>query len=404
MVSPNPNIFSNKNIPYDKTLYLAESNTKNSGVSWNFQTFPSELKTMDYATAEIRDFMEIDILEVLGEGFEETFNKLLPGDISFDPRPGVTGNVYDRAIDTASGVLPGSTDDFNKFFVDPKKSLIDQTFTGQLLKDNTKLREKEVARVSKIWLYEPNQQTTNYGIKYTEEDLGSSKKVAEVLTSVIDKGSVPGAIVKQAGVNVVSDIIKNITAANKSLSLDNIFGGEINLSKYINFKSRSIPTPLLEYTFEGIERRKFSFSWKLYPKSKEEALTVFHIIKTLKKNAHPSKLDNSPFYIKYPNIFKIRHLFINGQGQITENLYLNRMKPCVLDKITVNYTDSNGFLVFDQQMALFNDPDKEADIAAFAKAPIGIELSLDFTELELLFGEDFDINASERNPYQGGGY
>lgn len=404
MVSSNPNIFSNKNIPYDKTLSLAESNVKNSGVSWNFQTFPSELKTMDYATAEIRDFMEIDILEVLGQGFQEKFNNSLTGNVSFDPRPGATGNVYDRIIDTTYNNIPASQQDFNRFFVDPKKAVIDQTFTGQLLSDTTQLREKEVQRISKIWLYEPNQQTTNYGIKYTEEDLGSSKKVAEVFSNVVNNANIPGSLIKQAGVNIVSDIIKNITSANKSLSLDNIFGGEINLSKYINFKSRSIPTPLLEYTFEGIERRKFSFSWKLYPKSKEEALTVFHIIKTLKKNAHPSKLDNSPFYIKYPNIFKIRHLFINGQGQITENLYLNRMKPCVLDKISVNYTDSNGFLVFDQQMALFNDPDKEADIAAFAKAPIGIELSLDFTELELLFGDDFDIESSERNPYQGGGY
>lgn len=386
--SNNPDYGSNFSPNYDKTLSLAYGNSREGA---GIFSFPVELKKMNYKTAEIRDFMEIEILEVIGQGFESAYNNALTtGDSSTLNNASLAENF----LGNNSGGITGFAE------------LLTNSPLAQILVDKTKLRDRKLKRIAKIWIYEPNQQDANYSLKYSEDDLGPQKKLIETISSSIEGKSIPGSIIKQATTTLISDVIKNATNS-KGINLSNLVGGEINLQKYINFKSRSIPTPLLEYTFEGINRRKFIFSWQLYAKSIDEVKEIYHILRLLKKNSHPTRMANDDYYIKYPNIFKIRHLFLNNQDQISENLYLNRIKPCALDNISINYTDSGGFLVFDRQINI-DDLDSNGNITtlqnALGKAPIGMEITLQFTELELLLGEDFDIDQTQTNPYQGGGY
>jgi len=391
----NPDYGSNSSIEYDKTLALANQGTdKGNGLF----SFPIDLKRMNFKTAEIRDFMEIEILEVIGQGFESAYDKI---DVS-------ANDIISADILSQNTAVPSTLQDFlgNDPSKNDFKTYISSSPFSEVFKDTTKLRDRQTKRVAKLWMYEPDQINSDYSLKYADEDLGPTKKIAETISDAVSGKSIPSGIIKQAGTSLISDLVKNVTNFGGSLSVGRLFGGEIDLQKYINFKSRSIPSPLLEYSFEGIQRRKFTFSWKMYAKSKDEVMESFHIIRLLKKNAYPTRLGNE-YYIKYPNIFKIRHLFLNNQDQISENLFLNRIKPCALERISVNYTDSNGFLVFDKQLNIENI-DSSGNVAklqnAIGKAPIGIEITLEFTELELLLGDDFDLDPTQTNPYQGGGY
>ena len=45
--------------------------------------------------------------------------------------------------------------------------------------------------------------------------------------------------------------------------------------------------PQATLSFEGVNLRSFSFDWTLYPESKEEALSIKKIIRSIKRNILP---------------------------------------------------------------------------------------------------------------------
>ena len=395
----NPNI--NFGEYYDTTL--AKLDAKNTDWQGDFYTrlsFPAELATLDIKDSEIRDFMEIEVLQIIGQRFEQFMDDALDQNYTLEQI---------QAELTATQAVEIPTDgalDWNNI-----KNTLDKTAkqigASQLFTDNIKLREQRLDKVAKIWLYEPANLQSTYGLKYSDEDLSTAKKAFELIPQSKD-GKIPGQILKQGIANIVATAIEGVAKVGKTISAEKVLGGPINTRNYINYKSRSVPTPLMEYLFGGISRRKFSFTWKFYPKNQQDIMNVYQIIRTLKKNAHPRRM-GAGFYLKYPNIFKIRHLFFDKNNKIVENVYLNRIKPCVLENITVNYTDSNGYVVFDNEIDIdFYETDNQMSKLfknGKGKAPIGIQLQLDFAELELLLAEDFDaIEPSETNPYLGGGY
>jgi hypothetical protein len=391
---------------YDPTLSRLDANNQLRSDFYTHLTFPSELSTLDIKYSEIRDFMEIEVLKIIGQKFEHFMDNT--GNDNFT-KTQILEQLNDsqaQALNLSESQAAGGALDFNNI-----KNTIEKTSkqigANQLFTDNTKLRDQTLDKIAKIWLYEPASIQSQYGIKYSDEDLSATKKAFELIPLASD-GKIPGQILKQGITNIVATAVEGAAKVGKIINAEKALGGQINVRDYVNYKSRSISTPLMEYLFNGISRRKFSFAWKFYPKNHQDVMNVYQIIRTLKKNAHPSRL-GAGFYLKYPNIFKIRHLFYNTEGKIAENVYLNRIKPCVLENITVNYTDSNGYVVFDKEfdMDFFETDNKQSKLYknGKGKSPIGIQLQLEFAELELLLSEDFEaIEPSETNPYLGGGY
>ena len=127
----------------------------------------------------------------------------------------------------------------------------------------------------------------------------------------------------------------------------------------------------LELLFNGPQLRDFSFSFKMTPRSKKEAQMVRSIIRTFKQ-AMSVKRSQSVLLLKAPHTFRISYL-----TSTKDHPYLNRFKECALTNCSVNYTPDGQYMSYDD-----SSPD--------GRSMTAYELSLNFSELEPIFDDDYE--------------
>lgn len=153
-------------------------------------------------------------------------------------------------------------------------------------------------------------------------------------------GALGGAIVGYAGANIFSGPISSI--------------------------SRRVVNPHMEFLFKSINQRTFQYTFNFAAKSKEEADMIHRIIKSLKKNSHP-EVDEISAFLKMPSEFEITFY-----SNMKENQYVNRVLPCALTNIEVDYTP-------DSVTSFFKDDGDEK-----GQPPTRITMNLTFSEVALL--------------------
>ena len=137
--------------------------------------------------------------------------------------------------------------------------------------------------------------------------------------------------------------------------------------------------PNLELLFDSPSLRDFSFTFKMTPRSKSEAIRVRTIIRYFKQ-AMSVKRSESVLLLKAPHTFRIQY-----KTSTEDHPYLNRFKECALTNCSVNYTP-------DGQYMSYNDSDPNG------RSMTAYELSLNFQELEPIFDDDYDDgNADPTN-------
>ena len=137
--------------------------------------------------------------------------------------------------------------------------------------------------------------------------------------------------------------------------------------------------PNLELLFDSPSLRDFSFSFKMTPRSKSEAIRVRTIIRYFKQ-AMSVKRSESVLLLKAPHTFRIQY-----KTSTEDHPYLNRFKECALTNCSVNYTPDGQYMSYDD-----SDPD--------GRSMTAYELSLNFQELEPIFDDDYDDgNADPTN-------
>lgn len=145
--------------------------------------------------------------------------------------------------------------------------------------------------------------------------------------------------------------------------------GNLEAANAISFLRRQFRNPYMEFLFRGISPRTFSLNFKFMPKSLDESNNVRNIIQKIKEAASPELISTGgvlgSFY-NYPSEFDI--LFMT---QTSENNFLHKVSTCVLTNINVNYTPSGEASFFEE-------------IPGDGAPPTGIEMTLEFTELELM--------------------
>jgi hypothetical protein len=418
-VTPTPDIpedFNRDSVLYDNNLGKY-SPIQNGAVSidpvleklspstnTNLYSFPNELHFQDDLSRF--PFVEITAYDVNEAGFESLYNQINSNTNTSSPDTLVAAENFKNAESYAAKsvyALNFAASVASQALVSAGTQVL---ITLPVLMENTRLRNKKLTPLVKMRLPAPPNLESNYSLNYSDnEGVGSARKAAEVINSAMSGTvGVPNYIIKQGTASLINGIVSSILATTSGVS-DSILSGTPDVEGYIRFQSRTIPIPMVEYTFEGIDRRKFNFTWKMYAKSSKEATEIYNIIYNLKKYSHPSALlhqDSSggtssldKFYIRYPKIFTLKHLYLNG-NKIVENLYINRIKPCVITSIKVNYTDSNSLVLFNESITINGNENY--------RSPIGLELSISLTELELLFAEDFDINSKAADLFTEGGY
>jgi hypothetical protein len=159
---------------------------------------------------------------------------------------------------------------------------------------------------------------------------------------------------------------------NRTLAAEavNIFGTNITPQQILARETGQIFNPNMELLFNNVTLRNFKFSFKITPRSKDEADGVKSIIRTLKTYMAPSF--ESSYFLKTPKTFEL--YFKTGNS---DHKFLNRFKPCFLTDMEVNYTAENVYSTL---------PGGE---------PVSMIMDLSFKEIEPVYQGDYDTDEGK---------
>jgi hypothetical protein len=160
---------------------------------------------------------------------------------------------------------------------------------------------------------------------------------------------------------------------NAAASVVKKLGININTEGYRARVTGTVINPNLELLFNGPKLRAFQFSFKMAPRSADEAKHIRGIIKFFKKAMAPKRAvtQDDAFFLGAPNIFRIK--FMNGNK---ESNTLPTLKTCALVNFTVNYT-ADGFY------SAFNDGQ-----------PVSVQIDLSFAELTPIYNDNYGSEDS----------
>lgn len=119
-----------------------------------------------------------------------------------------------------------------------------------------------------------------------------------------------------------------------------------------------VPNPHTSIFFKGPGLRQFTWTWRLVPRSANEATIIREILKRLRESVLPKKDGN---LLKYPDLM---------QPTVKGQVDLGKFKRCLVGGMTVNYSAEGT-------SAFFKDGH-----------PSAISLTLNFQEVEVLTAED----------------
>lgn len=152
-------------------------------------------------------------------------------------------------------------------------------------------------------------------------------------------------------------------------------GANITPDQLLARTTGEILNPNLELLFNGPTLRSFRFSFKMTPRSQEEADEIKNIIRCFKQNMAPkvgsgnaaiNKAGGGNTFLRTPNVFELRYR--QGAG---EHKFLNRFKQCFLENISVNYTADGTYATY---------PDG---------TPVSMVMDLSFKEIEPVYDVDY---------------
>lgn len=217
-----------------------------------------------------------------------------------------------------------------------------------------------------IKLYMPNQIQLNHNIKYENAGLGLLGGLA-----TLDKNITYQDALKSAGIQAASNFGslagKIATAAGfegLGTALDSAQRQVANVAQALTGISIN---PHLETLFQGVEFRKFNFIYDFFPRDKDEQQEVKEIINLFRFHMHPELFDpngaNRAFIT--PSEFDIS-FYSNSDLGGTENNYLFAISTCALQNVSVDYTATGMWSAHQEG------------------APVGIRLTLNFQELEIM--------------------
>ena len=165
--------------------------------------------------------------------------------------------------------------------------------------------------------------------------------------------------------------IQNAASANIGSSILNMLGQNMSAESILARGQGKIPNSNLELLFNSPALRKFQFTWRMSPRSREEAMVVNKIIRSFKQGMSAKKLSptsgGASFFLGTPNIFDLQ--FKTGGGQLIDGLF--RIKTSACTNTAISYTDGAQWSAYDDGQ------------------PTSINLTLAFEELEPVYDTDY---------------
>jgi len=149
--------------------------------------------------------------------------------------------------------------------------------------------------------------------------------------------------------------------------------GNISLDQILARSQGKILNQNMELLFNGPTIRSFKFSFKMTPRSKKEGDQVKLIIGSLKRHMAPTPAGN---FLGTPGQFDLTY-----RSGPDNHKFLNKIKTCVLQDMSVNYTGENVYATYEDG------------------TPVSMIMDLTFKELEPIYSSDYS-----NDPNEGVGY
>ena len=219
-----------------------------------------------------------------------------------------------------------------------------------------------------IGMYMPAEITNDQSLDYGEPDIGGLAKMLNAFsTEFLQSGSF------QESFGALQNDLKTSLVETAKTALNEVAPGAKAAAE---IKAGKVFSNRLETVFTGINKREFSFDFRMLPKDEGEAITIDKIVRMFRFYAAPSfegdEATSRTFIV--PATFNIEYRMFNG----SQNLFLNKIATSVCTGVSVKYGGDR---------AKFFRPTDDGEGAP----PVETNLSLKFKEIELITREK--INA-----------
>ena len=207
---------------------------------------------------------------------------------------------------------------------------------------------------------------------------GAGKSISELLQGNQEAAKAEfakGVDGVKGAVGTDSSIMKaagQFTTAKATSAALGVLGGNVSAGQLLARQTGNIFNPNMELLFNGPTLRSFSFSFKMTPRSPEEAQECKNIIRSFKSNMAPKtkntgSIGGAGMFLKTPNVFELRY---KKGGR--DHPFLHRFKQCFLTNVSVNYTGEGVYTTYDDA------------------TPVSMQIDLSFKELEPIYDVDYD--------------
>ena len=218
-----------------------------------------------------------------------------------------------------------------------------------------------------IALYMPPQVQVSYKSQYSDTPIGGGTAAAmDVYSSVMAGRGTENAM--KTAVNKGGQALKE-GVKGTMLSAAGALPGMSGARETFEIAEGYIQSDRMELAFKGIDKRAFSYTFKMIPRNDRESDEIRKIIFAFKANMLPEFKDGvrNGREMIMPNTFDIEYMY-NGK----ENDYLHKISTCVLEDLQVTQGGS--------RYKTFTAKDDGAP-------PVETSITLSFRELELITRE-----------------
>ena len=248
------------------------------------------------------------------------------------------------------------------------------------------LATKALLNTGTILLPVPNSVQDGNSVDYGSSKLGSLQATAATgIRNLMDADFTKGAerykdTVTESVAKAKNEFVAGVGGGDKAADIlkkqltttaVGMLGGNITVDQLMARENGEVFNPNMELLFNGPTLRNFKFSYKMMPRSEQEAEQVRLIIRSFKSNmavkTKASSGQGGSFFLKTPNIFELRYRTGNQ-----DHPFLHKFKQCFLTDISVNYTGEASHMTY-------------AD-----GTPVSMVMDLTFKELEPIYDVDYD--------------
>lgn len=221
-------------------------------------------------------------------------------------------------------------------------------------------RLKNQSPVGSVILPMPLNISSQNNVSFSDDNMNAFQAGAQDIVSNAIQGDLGNALN-----NSRNALGANASEAKKALRAkitQDIVGGGNLLTR----TTGAVLNSNMELLFKGPSLRTFSFDYKMTPRDKGEAQNCKQIIRMFKKAMAP-KVKGGALFLYTPNVFLINFIH-RGQN----HPFLNKIKPCALTGLGVNFTPDGAYMTYEDG------------------SPVAYNLQFSFSEMEPIYDIDYE--------------